>query len=838
MTLLKRKKAVCSSVTVIVFIGLVIHIGVLSAWSLPLDSPVYLGTSRIEMTPRIGTPLAGYGRRKGKPSLGIHDPIYVKALSLAHKDTVFVFVAVDLVLVDRALRSEVIKKINNRISLSDEQLILFATHAHSGPGAIGRRFWQRFIMGKFEKRTFDKVTDTVSQAVIESLAQTYPVTIEYGETRIDEHVENRMDINLNEPSILKMLRFRRQDKSIAGNIVTLAAHPTILSSSNFHFSAGYPGVLTRLVDSHTTDSVTLFVNGAAADIRPRTKPASTEFEEMNTYAKSLYEKIKKISWEAIDLEPPWLSVFQGIKLPPVKVQTKWVKVPRILGSRLFPRKSVLQTVRMGRFVFSAIPAEVGSEIGVGIENQFRAKGLVPIIIGYANDYLGYVIPRRYYNDKTYYEARASFYGKKMDWFLQERIDEQIAIILTDDERQRLNPPGILTYNGDLPVLKLEGDPYHRGLTEGRLLSQEISHAYQEIFRYFRSQLPIPGLNRFIINRFLDRAWNSLEPYVSYTEYEHMRGLADGAGVPLRQVLRIHAIPEIHPTGCSNGAYWGPATNDKKLIAIRNLDWNRDIGVHAYAAIKHHKMLGQNNYVNIGYYGFNGVLSGVNESGISVGEIGATSSDESMRGVPMPFLLERVLSRASTLTEAATVFEQSDLTQGFNYVIASASEKKAFAVEATHQHIAIFYDQDPKELDVPYAMPIPNAVFRGDPALDPMIRDLQWASDGDPNNPGLEFPKGPAYTIRYLRHGELVQDHYGKIDVDIAKLIAQEIAPKTNIQSVVYAFPDFWVANAIGDLRATDCPYHYFNFNTLNSNVSVDSDVHARRNRPSGDGRLP
>jgi hypothetical protein len=219
-------------------------------------------------------------------------------------------------------------------------------------------------------------------------------------------------------------------------------------------------------------------------------------------------------------------------------------------------------------------------------------------------------------------------------------------------------------------------------------------------------------------------------------------------------------------------------------------------------------------VNIGYYGFTGVLSGMNEKGISVGQIGAASSDETMKGVPMPFLLKRILSEADSLPEAEAILRRSDLTRGYNYVIADAIRKQAMAVETTAHHIAVFGDQDPKERKNPYARPIENAVFRADTALSRVIRNLQWASKGNPKKPGLETPAGSAYEIRYLKQAELIQKYYGQITPETAELIAREIAPKSNIQSVVYASPDFWVANAKGDTPAAQTKYIHFNFEEL------------------------
>jgi hypothetical protein len=183
---------------------------------------------------------------------------------------------------------------------------------------------------------------------------------------------------------------------------------------------------------------------------------------------------------------------------------------------------------------------------------------------------------------------------------------------------------------------------------------------------------------------------------------------------------------------------------------------------------------------------------------------------------MPFLLKRILENAGSLETAAEIFKQTPLTRGYNYVIADAIAKKAMAVEATAHHLAFFYDQDPKEKEVQYALSLEQAVFRGDPALDPVIRDLQTASGGRPKHKGLETPTGSAYEIRYRKHGELVRKYYGTITPEIAKQIAREIAPGSNIQSVVYAYPEFFVANAKDNKKAAESEYAEFDLEELSS----------------------
>jgi hypothetical protein len=195
-------------------------------------------------------------------------------------------------------------------------------------------------------------------------------------------------------------------------------------------------------------------------------------------------------------------------------------------------------------------------------------------------------------------------------------------------------------------------------------------------------------------------------------------------------------------------------------------------------------------------------------------VGSDSVDETFKGTPMPFLLKRVLRRARSLDDAERIITIANRTSGFNYVFADAKRKQALAIETTAKHFQVFRDNDPKE-SVSYGMPIPNALLRADVAMDPVIRDLQTCSHGDPKKEGLEPPDGSsAYDRRYKMQSELVRENYGALTAEIARGIAQRIAPDSNIQSVVYQFPDFWVANATDELPAARTEYRRFNVDDL------------------------
>ena len=359
----------------------------------------------------------------------------------------------------------------------------------------------------------------------------------------------------------------------------------------------------------------------------------------------------------------------------------------------------------------------------------------------------------------------------------------------------------------LRVVHLSGTPYEMGRQHGEVLREDVRESVATILGYFRRYLKIPLIRHWAVSWWLGRAWRQAKPFVPQAYLEELRGLSDGSGVPLRELYQLHAIPD-RTYSCSSFAAWGPNTADGRLIHSRNLDWQIEVGIQRFATVFVVHPDGKQAFINLGWAGFIGVLSGLNEAQLSIGQIGAETTDATYRGLPIAFLMRRVLEEAGDLEEAPRLIQQAPRTVGVNYVIADAKAQRAVAVETTHRVAKVFEADDPMEHDVSYARPMPHAVFRADIAMDPAIRERQLASNGDPRRSGLEDPAGSsAYDVRYLGQADGLSEYRGTVDLERALEIVRSVAPSSNVQSVLFAWPDVWVANAQGTTRAAHTSYH-------------------------------
>jgi hypothetical protein len=366
----------------------------------------------------------------------------------------------------------------------------------------------------------------------------------------------------------------------------------------------------------------------------------------------------------------------------------------------------------------------------------------------------------------------------------------------------------------LRVVRLSGSPYELGYQHGEALREEVRECVRQVLGYFRGYLKVPGIRSWAANWWLDSAWKRSKPFISRDYLEELRGLSDGSGVPLQELHRLHAIPE-RTYSCSSFAAWGRATSKGQLIHMRNLDWSVRAGIQRFPVVFIVHPAGKRAFLSAGWAGFVGVLTGVNDQQLSIAQIGAKTRKVTFRGEPMVFLMRRVLEEAGDLEAASSLIFQARRTIGANYLLAQANAHYAIVMETTCRYARVFHADDPLEHGVSYARPIADVVFRADVAMDPIIRNQQLASRGDPKQPGLEDPAGSsAYDVRYLAQAAGILAHYGTIDAATAQAIAKAVAPPSNIQSVVFDWPWVWVANADGAIPAAQTTYRRINAERL------------------------
>jgi len=264
--------------------------------------------------------------------------------------------------------------------------------------------------------------------------------------------------------------------------------------------------------------------------------------------------------------------------------------------------------------------------------------------------------------------------------------------------------GALYRCGEQQVLVLRGSPLEMGRQHGHLLKKSVRTVTTGTLLWTARQKLSRAQLKAIAKAF--------DPHLPERYKQELRGLAEGSGVPLEELILVHAMPSrLH---CSGAAVANSMTRNGKLYHTRSLDYALDLGSddrlqnHAVLIIRQPKD-GIANAVPA-WGGFLGSVTGLNLRGISVGEMGSNSSDESYAGIPMIFLIREVLRRSNTLDEAVSIFRKGPRTCGFNYIVGSGQELNAVALEVTRNHFFVSGMGDEKENVAPHSA-LPDAVRR-------------------------------------------------------------------------------------------------------------------------------
>lgn len=369
-----------------------------------------------------GVPLAGYSRRKGRPSHGLHDPVHARAVVLAQGTTQVVLVSADLLIIDEGLHAAVRKQLLAEGFAADFTLWLAATHTHSGPGAYGRRFAEKISMGHFDPAVFDALVQGIVEAVQAARAGLTPVGVGYQAVSTQGLVKNRVAENALADNALILVGLYPLEESRAPLAVlgSFAAHPTTLGAWNRELSADYPGVWAAAIEHAYPGAVALFFAGAVGDQAPVT--SGEGFERAAWLGEALARQTLTVLAALPSTAPQVLAGgHQVVPLPraQVRVSTHWA-LPGWLSRRLVDDDATLTAWRLGDIVALGTPCDLEAALGAQLQTATRAQGRQPLVASFVNDYIGYCVsPARYAEGA--YEALMAFNGPTTGPRLMEEL---------------------------------------------------------------------------------------------------------------------------------------------------------------------------------------------------------------------------------------------------------------------------------------------------------------------------------------------------------------------------------------------------------------------------------
>ncbi len=417
-----------------------------------------VGFGETDVTPQVKgrtVYMAGFG--KNRKATGVHDPLKARAVVFQHGKKKIAFVSVDLV----GLFYEFTQKVEKQLPGFDYVLVS-STHNHEGPDTMGIWGPNLFVSG-VDPKYMALVEQNILRAVKAAEQSVQPAIAKIGTHRAPELLHDSRKPIVKHDEIVA-LEFRNpKTKARVGILVEWNCHPEVLGGGNTRITADHVGYTVDYLKKKFKVPVAYFtgtVGGLMTNLRVPVRDKNGKLLKDGTFEKA--EKYGHLLGQAAERA---IKQAKALKVYPFEVRRKRIYLPlantgyqlgwklgvlkrkayrwigKIDQAKELPKRNTstknlcLQTeigyVQLGELGIAAIPGEIYPELVLGkyqdpvdpgadypkarlepsIYSQIKTKH--KMIVGLANDELGYIIPKRQWDEKPpyCYERKRSQYGE-------------------------------------------------------------------------------------------------------------------------------------------------------------------------------------------------------------------------------------------------------------------------------------------------------------------------------------------------------------------------------------------------------------------------------------------
>ncbi|GEP93140.1 Acyl-coenzyme A:6-aminopenicillanic acid acyl-transferase [Chitinophaga terrae (ex Kim and Jung 2007)] len=257
-------------------------------------------------------------------------------------------------------------------------------------------------------------------------------------------------------------------------------------------------------------------------------------------------------------------------------------------------------------------------------------------------------------------------------------------------------------NSGLYEMYVEGEPFERGVINGKL-SGELIRSQEDVFVAQFSKIVPSKTYLHFLKYFIGWFNRNLPDHVAEEFKEEIYGESfsaspnyDYIGTNYARLMNYHAAHDIGHAlqgmmlvGCTSFGTWNGQSADSSLIIGRNFDFYmgddfaKDKMVVFYNPSKGYKFM----FVTWG--GFTGVVSGMNEKGLTVTINAAKTSVPSGAATPVSLVAREILQYAQNIEEAKKIAQRRKMFVSESFLVGSAMDNKAVIIEKTPEGMDIY-----------------------------------------------------------------------------------------------------------------------------------------------------
>lgn len=255
-------------------------------------------------------------------------------------------------------------------------------------------------------------------------------------------------------------------------------------------------------------------------------------------------------------------------------------------------------------------------------------------------------------------------------------------------------------------LKVSGSPYEIGYKTGKLT--DSLYRLQE-YLFFDKVETLTGTakkQKFLL-KFLRWYHRDVTKYIPKEYQKELYGLSqfssgalDSLASPFQRAMMLHgahdighAMQDLMLVGCSSAAIYNSFSSDGSLWIARNFDFYVSDEFAENKIIAFVEPDQGFNYVSVTWPGMLGVVSGMNEKGLTVTINAGKSSIPLKAKQPVSLVVKEILQYASTIAEAQKIAFSKELFVSEALLVGSAADNKAVIIELSPKKQEIYESEN-------------------------------------------------------------------------------------------------------------------------------------------------
>lgn len=283
-------------------------------------------------------------------------------------------------------------------------------------------------------------------------------------------------------------------------------------------------------------------------------------------------------------------------------------------------------------------------------------------------------------------------------------------VLYTDSLREYNDNYLRHSQSGLWELNVKGTGFQRGEAIGKLSSDLLYYQEKVFVDQIREIIPSESYLKFL--RFFIVLFNrELGKNVAEEFRNEIYGISlsctheyDFIGTPYERQLNYHsahdlghAMQDYMLVGCSSFATWGTQSADSSLLIGRNFDFYVGDAFAQNKLISFYEPEKGYKFASVGWPGMIGVLSGMNETGLTVTINAAKSAVPTGSATPISILTREILQYASTIEEAYEIAQKRQTFVSESILIGSAKDGKAAIIEKSPEKTILFTGKEKEQI---------------------------------------------------------------------------------------------------------------------------------------------